>query len=79
MSHRMPPRSHHRQHPLYPAERMGACSERALDAPTFSAVDAGQQLREAEYQRYLALRETPEYQQALDAALKRVAKKEAAL
>ena len=69
MSHHVRTRSHHHQHPRYPAERIGECTQRSLDADTMAVVDAGEAQREAEYQRYLALRQTPEYQRTLAARL----------
>lgn len=65
-------RSHHHAHPLYPHE---CATGRALDASTFAAVDADERRREAEYQRYLQLRETPEYQQQLAVARESLARK----
>ena len=54
--------------PNYPDERSVSS---ALSPSTMAAVDAEETQREAEYQRYLALRETPEYQQKVAAAMAR--------
>lgn len=56
-------------HPNRPSERSPVHCP--LDAATFRAMGEQEQRREAEYQRYLALRATPEYQALLAAALAR--------
>lgn len=67
-----PPSGHHRAHGNYPSEKADG---RALSAETMAVLDQDDARREAEYQRYLALRESPEYQQALAAARERLAQK----
>lgn len=64
--------NHHEMSSNYPSE---SSAPAPLSPALLSALERDSSRREAECRRYLALSETPEYQQALAAACARLAQK----